>query len=483
MSLGYADRLSDSGYKGVLDLKSKPDPIEAAFSKGAYLSSLLSRDGHVVVHTGAGISTSAGIADFRGPNGIWTLKKKGKDLEKGTSFELAQPTLTHMALVALYQEGFIKYVVSQNVDGLHGRSGLVRSGYSELHGNVFGEKCKECGKEYVREYLVDSVGLKETGRVCGDCGGFLVDTCLDWDDRLPEKDEADAYVHCDKATVSICLGTSMQMNPARLIPFRNNAFVAILNLSPTEMDSRADMVIREKSDLLMAFVTKFCNIGIPLYKREARLNLTVSFDEQNNLTCFIHSISDDGSDVARLPYFSDVRYTLSIKGEAYTRVSARTGDAFSPVVFDTSDVEYLQSAKVVGLKVELSLTESLSGIPRREEICYEIVVAERTFKQECVVELQRMNYEKLRDQMVLKAMEEMELGDGSSISDVEVPSVWFWKHRAKKRYVVCARCESVVHCGQKSKHLEKCMRKRRKRFPIEKLPSGKKARHGKSPFE
>lgn len=67
-------------------------------------------------------------------------------METEVTFEDAMPTLTHMALRALVEAGKVKHIVSQNVDGLHLKSGLPRENLSELHGNMFMEKCEKCNK-------------------------------------------------------------------------------------------------------------------------------------------------------------------------------------------------------------------------------------------------------------------------------------------------------------------------------------------------
>lgn len=81
---------------------------------------------------------------FSGPKGVWTLEKEGKAPQVNVSFSEAIPTKCHMALKALLDSGHIKYIVSQNIDGLHLRSGVKRKNLAELHGNMFIENCDKC---------------------------------------------------------------------------------------------------------------------------------------------------------------------------------------------------------------------------------------------------------------------------------------------------------------------------------------------------
>lgn len=102
------------------------DPPEVFKEKIAKLVDMVKESKHLVAHTGAGISTSSGIPDFRGPKGVWTLETKGIKPEFNTSFDEAIPSKTHMALVSLEKSGILKYLISQNVDGLHMKSGFPR---------------------------------------------------------------------------------------------------------------------------------------------------------------------------------------------------------------------------------------------------------------------------------------------------------------------------------------------------------------------
>ncbi|XP_060001553.1 NAD-dependent protein deacylase sirtuin-6 isoform X6 [Lagenorhynchus albirostris] len=141
-------------------------------------------------------SAGPGSVQQQGPHGVWTMEEQGLAPKFDTTFENARPTKTHMALVQLERVGLLRFLVSQNVDGLHVRSGFPRDKLAELHGNMFVEECVKCKMQYVRDTVVGSMGLKATGRLCTvaksrglrACRGELRDTILDWEDSLPDRD-------------------------------------------------------------------------------------------------------------------------------------------------------------------------------------------------------------------------------------------------------------------------------------------------------
>lgn len=156
---------------------------------------------------------------------MWTLERKGEKPQINISFEDAIPSKCHMGLkgehnnfklysrniflyfydffiLALLTSGHIKYIVSQNIDGLHLRSGVQREHLAELHGNMFVENCNKCRRQYVRSSPAPTVGQKPTGGICkGGKGaracraGQLIDNILDWEHDLPERDLEMAICH------------------------------------------------------------------------------------------------------------------------------------------------------------------------------------------------------------------------------------------------------------------------------------------------
>ncbi|PAA46110.1 hypothetical protein BOX15_Mlig002561g2, partial [Macrostomum lignano] len=278
-SANYSAGLSEYSDKGTLGLPETHESQADWELKARQLVDLIRQPGaRVVVHTGAGVSTSAGIPDFRGPNGVWTLEREGRTVEAGAKFEEAQPTLTHAALVALETAGFVHYLVTQNVDGLHLRSGFPRNRLSILHGDMFVERCARCGLHRARDQPVETVGQKATGRRCGAparrgrkksvkaggdagdsvdgiCGGQMLDTVLDWEHQLPQVDLRRAREHSSRATVNLTLGTSLQIVPAADLPTMGGKLV-IINLQPTKKDAQSYLRINARCDLVMALVCR-----------------------------------------------------------------------------------------------------------------------------------------------------------------------------------------------------------------------------------
>ena len=190
------------------------DEPEELDRKVTLLAEMVLAANNFVAFTGAGISTSSGIPDYRsgfdtvletGP-GCWESlankkkyeemlaaeKKAGKSADKDTlrkSIQKAYPSITHMALVELYRKDHLKFITSQNVDGLHRKSGIPPELLAELHGNTNLEVCEECGREYMRDARVRTathVFEHKTGRFCEnpECGGALKDTIINFKEPL-----------------------------------------------------------------------------------------------------------------------------------------------------------------------------------------------------------------------------------------------------------------------------------------------------------
>ena len=110
--------------------------------------------------------------------GIWELRAN-QAFRPSRTVELikALPSLTHMSLVKLHEVGLVKATVSQNVDGLHRRSGLRPSELAELHGNTNLETCSSCSKQYLRDFKTRCVcNVQKKEGSCHSHGSFKIQT-------------------------------------------------------------------------------------------------------------------------------------------------------------------------------------------------------------------------------------------------------------------------------------------------------------------
>ncbi|GAB1317011.1 protein acetyllysine N-acetyltransferase [Madurella fahalii] len=263
------------------------EPDDVIDQKAQALADLIRKSKHFIVFTGAGVSTSAGISDFRGPQGVWTLRAQGRDRDiKSVDTLQAIPTPTHMALVELQNRGVLKYLVSQNCDGLHRKSGILPDKISELHGNSNREYCKDCGQEYIRDFRAvstyqTSIHDHRTGRKCALCSGPLLDSIINFTEPLPPQALKSAFQHAKKADLCLVLGSSLTVSPANEVPEvvgngrRRGATLAICNLQSTPLDGLAAWRVRARTDELMVRVMEKLGWGIPGFVLRRRLLVTV----------------------------------------------------------------------------------------------------------------------------------------------------------------------------------------------------------------
>jgi NAD-dependent deacetylase len=233
---------------------------------------------HVVVLTGAGISTESGIRDFRGPNGVWT---KDPSAEKTATLEYymgdpdvrrrawqnrvngnyfaAEPNAGHRALVDLEQKGALQFLVTQNVDGLHHAAGQSPEIVVEIHGNVREVKCMTCGRRGPMEQTLDRVRAGEEDPACVECGGILKSATISFGENLVAEDLDRSQREAAKADVFLALGTSLVVYPAAALPeiaLRTGAQLVIANAEETPFDSYADALFREQlGEVLPALAT------------------------------------------------------------------------------------------------------------------------------------------------------------------------------------------------------------------------------------
>ena len=188
---------------------------------------------YLVVFTGAGISTESGLPDFRGPDGIWTRQAKGLATES-SDFSSAEPNVGHMAIGELQRLGKLVFLISQNVDNLHLKSGIRGDLLAELHGNISKLRCSHCQAQVDR-----SAGLA----TCS-CGGKLVSSVVNFGQSLPQKTLADSYSHSEKCDLFLVVGSSLVVSPAADMPrvaLESGARLVIINQGETPFDQLAHL--------------------------------------------------------------------------------------------------------------------------------------------------------------------------------------------------------------------------------------------------
>ena len=225
------------------------------------------RSTSITFFTGAGISTSSGIPDFRGPDGVWRrmepvyydefLSSEEKrcrywqyKAEMWDYFKNAKPTFSHLFIKDLSQKGKVRAVITQNIDGLHQKSGLDDKLVIELHGNNSKAICLECKKTVDFEYAL-SVFLKEKRSPLCECGGYLKPNVVMFGEMLETSTLDRAFRVASESDLVVVVGSSLVVQPASLIPYNakmKGALYAIINKGSTPHDHICDIKIDMECD-------------------------------------------------------------------------------------------------------------------------------------------------------------------------------------------------------------------------------------------
>jgi NAD-dependent deacetylase len=239
-----------------------------------HAAELLSRSTGLVLLTGAGISTESGIPDFRSPGGIWTkydpqeftyqnfvANRAHRERYWKMSLDIhpvlagAEPNAAHRAVAELERRGYLRAVITQNIDGLHQRAGSSPERVIEIHGTALHVVCLSCGNRLPRDEVQTRVRSGEGVPDCLECGGILKPATVSFGQAMPERETTLAFEHAEHADVFLVIGSSLVVHPAAYLPVRAvecGAKLVIVNLETTPCDRLATVVVRGKAGVSMS---------------------------------------------------------------------------------------------------------------------------------------------------------------------------------------------------------------------------------------
>ncbi len=222
------------------------------------LRKIIDNSVNIVFFGGAGVSTESGIPDFRSVDGLYHQKYKlSPETILSHSFFMthtadfydfyrekmictsARPNKAHIALAKLEQQGKLKAVVTQNIDGLHQAAGSKK--VYELHGSVRRNYCMKCRQFYDITAITESSGIPECT-----CGGTIKPDVVLYEEGLDDDVVTGAVNAIHQADVLIIGGTSLNVYPAAgFLQYFRGSKIVLLNKSETAFDNNADLVIRD----------------------------------------------------------------------------------------------------------------------------------------------------------------------------------------------------------------------------------------------
>ncbi len=230
---------------------------------------MVQHSNNIVFFGGAGVSTESGIPDFRSVDGLYNQKYQyppehilshtfyRENPEEFYRFYRdkmlcldAKPNMAHIKLAELEKAGKLKAIITQNIDGLHQKAGSKN--VLELHGSVHRNFCEHCHKFFDAEYILHSTGVPK----CDACGGPIKPDVVLYEEGLDNDVIEQALYYISHADMLIIGGTSLVVYPAAgLVRYYNGHKLVLINKSSTDMDSSADLVIKEPIGQVFSHIT------------------------------------------------------------------------------------------------------------------------------------------------------------------------------------------------------------------------------------
>jgi NAD-dependent deacetylase len=236
------------------------DPQEAADALARLVA-----EAHVIAgFTGAGISTECGVPDFRSPGSPWMVNKPipfqafqasaearreawRRKFTMDDSYAGAEPGNGHRALAALHRAGKMPRLITQNIDGLHQRSGLPDDAVIELHGNGGYAKCLDCGERAELAAIRPHFEAFGDAPACRRCEGVLKSATVSFGQPMPRAELEQAAKAALESDLFLAIGSSLVVFPAADLPraaAENGSTLVIVNREATALDAKAALVIR-----------------------------------------------------------------------------------------------------------------------------------------------------------------------------------------------------------------------------------------------
>ena len=219
-----------------------------------------------VILTGAGISTESGLPDFRSDNGFWTKNKPIKfneflqseekqrlswerNIELHSLLKNIKPNLGHMFVEKITSLQKSNFLITQNIDGLHQKSGVSRNKIIEIHGSAIEAACLECAaKQNILDFH-DAIKLEDPLPKCTFCGGVVKVATISFGQPMNEMDMMHASKIVEESDLMIVMGSSLKVLPAGKLPnlaMQSGSKLIILNREKTRYDQSADIVINDE---------------------------------------------------------------------------------------------------------------------------------------------------------------------------------------------------------------------------------------------